>query len=227
MRVFDSNSKTRDYLAAMAEYADEFAGIPMPLENSHLVIEPRHKLAELLNRRGEDENPGITVHNTFWSRRLRTEVCIWREADGSLKWGPLAPSNHLAMDLATMGCSVAWSIEAEAKAVQMLAGLVGHVAFRYYLLTGMFLETSKRSGVTYLFRKLRPTIALRPSKSGGDMRILAALCAHPIGYYEGTWAGSMTPTDDVIAHLLMMRADEHFFWRRCNQHAPWRHEAGM
>jgi hypothetical protein len=44
---------------------------------------------------------------------------------------------------------------------------------------------------------------------------------HPIGYYRGTWAGAMAPTDDVIAHLMMMRADEHMYWRRAKQHPAW------
>jgi hypothetical protein len=37
----------------------------------------------------------------------------------------------------------------------------------------------------------------------------------------------MVPTDDVIAHLMLMRGDEHMFWRRCNQHQPWTKEAGV
>jgi hypothetical protein len=37
----------------------------------------------------------------------------------------------------------------------------------------------------------------------------------------------MCPTDDVIAHLALMRGDEAMFWRRCNQHPPYRPEAGL
>ena len=94
---------------------------------------------------------------------------------------------------------------------------------KQYLLTGMFLETSKRSGVHYLFRRLRPTVAISPSST----KILCTLCLHPIGYYAESWAGAMCPTDDVVAHLMLMRADEPMFWRRANQHAPWRPEAGL
>ena len=43
----------------------------------------------------------------------------------------------------------------------------------------------------------------------------------------GSWAGAMVPTDDVIAHLSLMRGDEHMFWKRCNQHPSWRPEAGL
>ena len=59
------------------------------------------------------------------------------------------------------------------------------------------------------------------------MKILACLCMHPIAYYAGSWAGAMCPTDDVIAHLSLMRADEHMFWKRSNQHPPYRPEAGL
>lgn len=40
-------------------------------------------------------------------------------------------------------------------------------------------------------------------------------------------AGAMCPTDDVIAHLSLMRGDEKMFWRRCNQHPAYRPEAGL
>lgn len=32
---------------------------------------------------------------------------------------------------------------------------------------------------------------------------------------------------DVIAHLALMRGDEHMFWKRSNQHPPYRPEAGL
>jgi hypothetical protein len=85
-----------------------------------------------------------------------------------------------------------------------------------YLLTGHFSEVSKRSQLTYLFRKGRPTIVLRESDDGAYA--LCALCLHPIGYYGDTWAGVMCPTDEVLAHLLMMRGSEEKFWANANQH---------
>jgi hypothetical protein len=57
--------------------------------------------------------------------------------------------------------------------------------------------------------------------------VRCTLCLHPIGYYANSWAGAMCPTDDVIAHLMMMRADEPMFWRKANQHPPHRPEAGL
>jgi hypothetical protein len=37
----------------------------------------------------------------------------------------------------------------------------------------------------------------------------------------------MTPTDDVIAHLLLMRGDEAEYWGQANQHRPESPEAGL
>jgi hypothetical protein len=31
----------------------------------------------------------------------------------------------------------------------------------------------------------------------------------------------------VVAHLMLMRGDEHLFWRKANQHPPYQPEAGM
>jgi hypothetical protein len=148
------------------------------------------------------------------------------EKDGKVDWMPIVGTgNKLTMEISTLGCSFAWGIEQESNALKLLGTLVRHVAFKQYLLTGMFLETSKRSGVHYLFRKLRPTVAIHERQ--GRLAIMAALCMHPIAYYSGSWAGAMCPTDDVIAHLMLMRGDEAMFWRRCNQHAAHQPEAGL
>jgi hypothetical protein len=135
---------------------------------------------------------------------------------------------RLAFDLSTIGCSVAWGIEQEAAAVQLLGTLLRHHTFKQYLLTGMFLETSKRSGLTYLFRRLKPTVVIDARDNGQkSIRALCALCLHPIAFYAGSWAGAMTPTDDIIAHLMLMRGDEPMLWRRSNQHDPLDPRAGL
>ncbi len=199
----------------------------MPLEGERLVIEPRYPGAEGLSSIGkpEDEDTSdATMINEFWSSRLRSYVLIWREA-GKLCWGKVPGIHHISMDMHTMGCAMAWGVEQESNATHLLAENVRHHQFKQYMLTGMFLETSQRSGVRYLFRRLRPTVAI--SAGDGDLRILACLCLHPIGYYARTWAGAMCPTDDVLAHLMMMRGDEHLYWKRANQIHPGRPEAGL
>jgi hypothetical protein len=153
---------------------------------------------------------------------------IWEEADGRIDWGKIPSPHSATQQMLTLGASAAWGIEQEANALKLLGTLVRHHQLRQYLLVGAFLETSKRSGLTYMFRKLRPTLACDArNQDASAVRIVAALCMHPIGYYRGSWAGAMCPTDDVIAHLQLMRGDEHMFWKKSNQIHPSRPEAGL
>jgi len=226
-------AKVRAALNLLSQKAGEYCGLPPMIEGEQLVIEPSHRAykvfadhnAKVAAAEGDD-SAQCNLVNEWWSRRDRTQVVLWREPDGSLAWGRLPAANHLRSDIRTMGCSIAWSAAAECKAMEKLADLIPDHLFRGYFLTGMFLETSKRSGVTYLFRRLKPTVALRPSDEGQG-RILACLCLHPIGYWVDSWAGALCPTDDVIAALLLMRADERFYWKKANQIAPHRPEAGL
>jgi hypothetical protein len=228
VRAFDRFAETRDAIAGLAQHTGEWAGIPMPIEGERLVIEPSYPWAQAFESKEEAEDDGWRLRNCWYSRRWRCEI-ILMEKDGKVALGKLPAFHHLGYDLRTMGCSVAWGVEQERNALQLLGGMIRHHAFKKYLLTGMFLETSERSGVTYLFRKLKPTVAIAPARGDPEdgMRILAALCMHPIAYYEGSWAGAMCPTDDVIAHLSLMRGDERLFWARSNQHPPYRPEAGL
>lgn len=121
---------------------------------------------------------------------------------------------------------------AELTAMIALKGRINDNQWDSYILGNAFPETSKRSGVTYIFRKGRPTIALkcRPrtdGEPGEEHHFLAAMCMHPLAWYHGTHVGSYPPTDEVIAHLLLMRADEHRYWRECNQHPLTAVEAGI
>lgn len=213
----------------------------MPLADQQLIIEPTYPNAKELAAIGlaasavADETSGAKLRNRFWSWRWRSEILIGEE-DGKIIWGKAPGAHHLGYDLSTLGCSDAWGIEQEANAVKLLGTLVKHRQFKQYMLTGMFMETSKRSGVSYLFRRLKPTIAITTRARGRSLRfeeepdhtrILCALCLHPIGYYAGTWAGAMCPTDDLCAHLMLMRGDEKMFWRRCNQIPPYLPNAGL
>ena len=238
----DGFANMRNMLRQIAESTGEWAGIPMPLDNARLVIEPTYpKAAALMNisreppeSEADSEEHPQTLRNTFWSWHRHARVAVWEEA-GKIAWGPLSVTNHMDLMLETLSVADAWGIEQEHHAVQTLGTLLRHRQFKQYLMTGMFGEQSRRSGVHYLFRRLRPTIAFTTRSSsrsynehaGDKMRILAALCLHPIGYYEGSWAGAMTPTDDVVAHLMLMRGDEHLFWRRSNQHPAWAREAAI
>lgn len=204
----------------------------MPLDDQRLVIEPTYPWAEALGKIGEkpvpDEDAGWSMINEWYSHRHRCDIVIMRDPSGKIVHGKIPAIHHIRHDLQTLGAMDAWGLEQEHAALQLLGQMVRHRQMKQYVLTGMFLETSRRSGVTYLFRRLKPTVALAPGRRPEDsMRILACLCMHPIAYYADSWAGAMCPTDDVIAHLALMRGDEAMFWRRANQHPPYRPEAGL
>lgn len=200
----------------------------MPLDGERLIIEPSYPWAGVLSGIGPkdetEEDDGWRLRNRWYCDKRRADILIM-EKDGQIDWGQLAAFHSLSHAISTLGCSDAWGVEQEGMAVQLLGTMIRHRAFKQYLLTGMFMEKSERSGVTYLFRKLRPTVAI--STRGKSPRILAALCQHPIAYYADSWAGAMCPTDDVVAMLALMRGDEHMLWKRSNQHPPWRPEAGL
>jgi hypothetical protein len=79
----------------------------------------------------------------------------------------------------------------------------------------MFVERGPQSDLLYLFRRGLPILTFRADETMVHPR--AALCLHPLAYYAGTHAGAMPPSDEVLALLLMMRADEPYLWRKANQ----------
>lgn len=232
----DGMARMRHALKEIAAKGGEWAGIPMPLDGMPMVVEPRYPFAPILEKLGNVEvkappdaafTSDAKIRNSFWSWRWRCEIVVG-EVNGKITWGKIPRTNNVAMQLDTLGASDAWGIDQERHAIDTLGTLLRHRQFKQYLLTGCFLEKSERSGVHYIFRRLRPTIAFSTRvREGEDCRMLCALCMHPIGYYRGSWAGAMCPTDDVIAHLMLMRGDEHMFWRKCNQHPLFVPEAGV
>lgn len=241
----------KDCLAAWAEQSNEWAGLPLPHDHLELQIEPRYPFPDLdgmsfksLSETTEDEVPayiaqafkGLDPDRKFdilnhWHDSRGRDVFVYRlEDEDTSKVAILeadAWDRRLRYLVNTMSCGcVIWDPEAEIQALDKLRQLIKPRAFRYYLITGMFLETSPRSKITYLFRRCFPTIAISTSQSD-EGRPIASLCLHPIGYYEQSFAGVMVPTDDVIAHLLMMRGDERKFWAKANHHSFRTPESGL
>lgn len=229
LEALDSFAVHRNQVRRLAEAVGEWAGIPTSIDGEHLVVEPSYPFAKIFNQDRSSE-AGITVRNHWHSLQKRCTVFVY-EDNGAIHAALEPAFHHLGFEFRTMGCSVAWGIEQEHRALSLLGTLLKHHMFKMYLLTGMFVETSARSGLKYIFRKLRPTVALSPrdkhGNDAGELRILCTLCMHPIAYYQDTWAGAMCPTDDVIAHLMLMRGDEAMLWRRCTQHPSWRPESGL
>ena len=125
------------------------------------------------------------------------------------------------------------SVDAELTAHKQLLTVLSKAQIASYILCGSFIEESTRSGVTYIFRKGRPTIAIRAvtRKEGTvtttDFVFLAALCCHPGGYFEDTFVGVLPPSDEVYANLLLLRADEHGYWKRSIQHPIHHPQSGV
>lgn len=224
----DGFAALRNGLRQIARERGDWAGLPMPIEGLPLIVEPNFPNAEKLsaiNRHEPEPVPDdCRQRNVFYSRKWRCDIVIYEEG-GKIRHGKVPAVHGFDHILSTLGASDAWGIEQEANAVRTFGTIVRHRQFKQYMLTGTFMERSRRSGLHYVFRRLRPTVVLHEVR--GKMRILCALCLHPIAYYDGSWAGAMCPTDDVIAHLMMMRGDEHMLWKRANQHPAYRPEAGL
>jgi hypothetical protein len=243
------NEIVRAFMDAYSDEISEWQGVPVPVPELRLQLCAGHPLAakvaeaerilyppEPSARACHDDEGREVLVNQWFSRARNVRVYLLRDlATGRTKavTEPVSPGHsmvRLRFALRTLGAAAAWTLDAEAKALDKLAGLLSEHQIRQYLLTGSFLETSRRSRVTYLFRRLRPTVALTPRHPDprvDSMRCLAVLCLHPVGFYQDTWAGCLTPTDDVIAHLLLVRGDEPGFWRQANQHPAWTPEAGL
>lgn len=237
----------------------EWQGVPVPLQDLPLVLHDRHPMREKYRKAdeilsgvemeivcggpsyGDEDYVDEVVINSWHSRKRQSLVYVYRQrfANGkpdkyfavAIPESPDRSMDRLTYWLQTIGASDAWDLDAERKARFCLRQMLSDRQWRHYELTGSFFETSPRSRITYVFRRLRPTIALSPRQMPGSlhdrMRCIALLCMHPIGYYRESWAGCLVPTDDVIAHLSTMRGDEAYYWKKANQHKPSSPEAGL
>jgi hypothetical protein len=231
---------SRQLAEAHVEQRD-WSGLPIPVAGLSLVLEPRYKHKKLETFRWKEcyDEDGVRHEfpeepppqpsefkrvNSWWSEKFQATIFVLHDKQGHARFG-FSKEDRLSFTLRTLEASAVWPAEAEQKAQKKLASLIPVHLFEQYLLTGHFDETSRRSQVTYLFRRGRPTIAIRETEEWSYT--LCALCLHPIGYYGDTWAGVMCPTDEVIAHLLMMRGSEEKFWANANQHSPDHPAAGI
>jgi hypothetical protein len=247
----------RDLCDFISERKGIWEGVPVPITDQPVTLYDGHPMASVYRKIdgvGLDiivGGPALgdeyveEVVNEWFSRKLNATITVWKAtAPGKptkyfhtkLVHSPDGSMYRLMYWLSSIGAVDAWDLDAEHRARDKLASLLLPHQWRSYDLTGAFLEHSSRSGLTYLFRRLRPTVVMSPrwpergeapTRRDESMRMLAVLCRHPVGYYQHTWAGCMVPTDDVIAHLLWMRGDEANYWGKANQHEPWTPEAGI
>lgn len=232
-----SYAEIRRTLAELMWRRDEWAGCPVPIDGLTLRVEsksPWKALETIFEKREEEarapvdpDEELVDIVGCFYSHRRQAVVYILKSLRTGLHRafvGPGGVAHRLWLLMNSMMATWAFDLEAEARAIAALRGHISASQFESYALLGTFIERSQRSRVAYVFRRARPTLAVRAETRD---RVLCALCLHPIAYYEQSFVGAMTPTDDVLAHLLLMRADEPMFWRRANQHDPDTPEAGL
>lgn len=213
--------EVRDVCAFAGRYHGIAEGMPVPSTVRPLRLPKGAKMKHLEGFMVGDEKPvampaGVKLINRWFDRIRGGEVYVWEEPDGRrlgarLRLQAIEAFRRVIDTIAVS--QEAHTPQAEEAAQERLRTLVTPAQFKQYYLTGAFIETSHRSGVCYIFRKLAPTVAFRAPSN-----VLAALCLHPLAYYDGLTVGGMVPTDDVIAHLCMMRGDERRFWARAEQH---------
>lgn len=242
----------------------EWCGLPMPLPGLGLVVEdryPHHEKIRTLQAIIDEDTPtdlraqaaaarawraqeaDWKIVNSWYTLRYKGnmpgEIYVLRHKDGrvrhSFRSTTVRRNKLLFGPLETVD---AWDLQTEVAAMHRLQTLVSRRTFTSYVLTGCFLERSRRSNLMYFFRRLKPTIVLSPHRDrfsffrdepvdDDEVHILTTLCLHPLAYYATTVCGAMVPTDDVIAHLLLMRGDEPLFWKRAVHHAPIEAESGL
>lgn len=209
-----SDADFRNAYRQLAERSGEYCGIPMGLEGAPLTVAPQLRYASVLNRMYQADQE-VRLVNQWYSKLIKARIFIYRRKDGTTFYKHDYMGDPLAKIVETVMVTNAWDTNSEIRALRTLRKIVGKKKFHTYLTCGMFVERG-RSGILYVFRKLRPTLACSEIPENGT-KILCGMCLHPIGWYEGTWAGAMCPTDDVIAALLLVRAKEPYFWRKARQ----------
>lgn len=236
-----TNADVREFFDQVSDHLQDWQGLPVLLgDDMPVVLNRDHPLREVyrdLQQRitcsVDDVREDERVVNHWRSRKRQCDVYVvdsgGRRSAVTIPVAPDRSMDRLDLWLKTMGACDAWDIEAEHRARATLRAMLSERQWMHYDMCGSFFETSPRSQLTYVFRRLRPTIALSFRGKGGReyVRCLAVLCMHPIGYYDRSWAGCMVPSDDVIAHLAWMRGDEAGYWRQANQHDPASPEAGL
>lgn len=222
-----------ELIAALDEIAQAHGheyGLPMPdIENGHrFVPAKRTPLAHtnITNPIRTEYGQELATRNmkirNSWESLGDVTVTVIDTDEGPMSLKTLHAGQRLRKMIDGMSLRASlpnMTADAEMKAMETIKKKLSVGQWNSYALNGIFPERSKRSDIYYFFRKGLPTIAVSYHKNKGG-RVLAALCLHPIGYYTGTYVGAMTPTDEVIAHLILMRGDERRFWAKSGQWHP-------
>jgi hypothetical protein len=180
------------------------------------------RLIERWDRHADEKVDWYYVNTWYPNKRVCVEV--YRDKEGTkylhvpkrrgvyYRWALIIRSDAVRMRVT--------NLKAEEKARANLLEKLSGRQKRELILTGAFTEVG-RSGMNYRITFNRPTLAYRIVGCEGrqkELEFRAALCLHPLGFYSKTFTGSLPPSEDMLTHLLMIRADEHGFWKKSNQH---------
>lgn len=196
---------------AVATEQGEWAGVPLPVDGMGVVVaNQRQRIAEIWPR-----NIAPGARGNSWRVACAFNVYLWR--DGSETRGTCLNYWAARIDamMETMRARRAVLPDAEMVAFLKLLDHLDDTQARDYVVSNMFVERGPRSDLLYLFRRGLPILTFRTGEEIVEPR--AALCLHPLAYYDGSHAGVLPPSDEVLALLLMMRADEAYLWRKANQ----------
>lgn len=151
-----------------------------------------------------------------WTDYKRDMVINTYRVGGRARYARLyTDTEHQVMQATKDIAKRAWCAGVEDKAQRKLKAMATLDEYEEYMLTGDITVIGKQTKLMYVIRRLRPTLIYRNRDNElQTTRCLGALCMHPVGYYDGTWAGVLCPTDDVMAHLLMIKTDEKEFWNK-------------
>jgi hypothetical protein len=210
-------------------------GIPLPSMHDikrPLITASRVPLSHVVARTEleeeiQAESPRALIRNS-WRMLGDKEVCVIQTEEGPMYFPRYFAGLRLRklLDSAFLRSGMSIDADCEIRAMESLKKRINGRQWDSYVLSGIFPELSERSDIHYFFRKGFPTLAV--SYHGyPEGRVLAALCLHPVGYYQGSHCGLMTPTDEVISHLLMMRGDERKYWASCGQWSAWDTRSGI
>ncbi len=202
------------------------------------VTAPKSTAEELSNSESantEVEEPEWVFQNSWENRRpwkgTLGEVLVFRNSKTGKyikeyrSYGRNAVSKRIHFATKSADDTQAYGIlSAERKANSVLKKLLTKQQWISYRLSGTFWEKSKRSGVKYFIRRGRPALVFREvskevqEQLGVFLEGLCAMCLHPLGYHNNSFAGLMTPTDEVINFVILIRVNEPYLWRKSIQH---------
>ncbi len=226
-----------------------YHGLPLGIgsvditSDSELVRFLGKKIKELNNPEGvvdeevtQEEYPEWKTVNTWVMSRKRNGKCyqVWIQRNKITGKTRLVKESRFSPDkdkleffMMSLYRRIQFTLpEAEITARAKLESYLSESQKTMLMLTGSFCEVG-RSGVVYYLRENRPTLAYRPYPDKNEGAFLCALCLHPLGYYTRTWVGVLSPSDELLSHLLFIRADEYGFWKKANHISYRETEAGI